>query len=172
MMKDRKTPLEALRFIFMLVLCMIHYDYDFSITSLHHGYLVVEFFFMLSGFFIYTTYQKHPEKGCLDYTINKGKKFVIPVSICLLLQMLLDRKTYFYLPETVNADTLLDKYFSHMHEFLFLQSIGLTDNKPIIFPLWFISVLIVGGGDFVLLIKTIWPKVGIVVDTSSYTLRH
>ena len=101
-MKDRNTPIDALRFLFMFVLCMIHYDYDFSVTSLYHGYFVVEFFFMVSGFYIYTTYQKHPETGCFDYTINKVKKFVVPVSICLLLQMLLDRKSYFYIPDTIN----------------------------------------------------------------------
>lgn len=156
--QNRNTPLEALRFLFMLIVCVIHYDYDFSITSLHHGYLAVEFFFVVSVFFIYTTYQNHPQMGSLDFTYNKVKKIIIPVYICLFLQMMLDRKTYFYLPDNINPDTLLNKYFFHIHEFFFLQTIGLTTNDPIIAPLWFVSVLVVGGGLLFTLVRNYGQK--------------
>lgn len=143
---SKNIPIELLRFLLMSLLCLAHHDYTFERTSLHHGYLVVEFFFMISGFFIYRSYTRHSEIGVLDFTFHRIKKFVVPVTICLLLFMLIDRKQYLYPPKIITPDTLLDTYFSHIHEFFFLQGVGLTDRMPIIFPLWFVSVLIVGGG--------------------------
>lgn len=155
---NRNIPLEALRFLFMSFLCLAHFDYNFAITSLHHGYLVVEFFFIVSGFFLYRFFISHPEIGTLDFTIHRIKKFVVPVFICLLLIMLLDRKQFFYPPSVVCADTLMDKYFSHIHEFFFLQGIGLTERMPISFPLWFIGVLLVGGGIIHSLLRNYYQK--------------
>lgn len=145
-MKKRNVPLEALRFIFMIVLCLIHYDYSFEETSLNHGYLCVEFFFVLAGFFMYKFYLEHPEVGTLDFTIRRIKKFFMPVMISFFLMMFIDRKKFFYPPDYICANSLLDKYFAHFHEFFLLQGIGLTNHITIMAPFWFISVLVIGGG--------------------------
>lgn len=59
--------------------------------------------------------------------------------------MALDRKQYFYCHD-LSADGILITYFSHFHEFFFCQCLGLTDKIAINHPLWFMSILIFGGG--------------------------
>ena len=140
----RNNSVEALRFLFICVICLWHF-HSYA-TWISHGYVAVEFFFMLSGFYLYQSYKKHQEIGVLDYTLHKVKKFMPPFLIAFFLLILLDRKQYIYFPETFAPDAILDRYFIHIHELLLCQSIGLTTLTAVNHPLWFLSVLLLAGG--------------------------
>lgn len=152
---NKNHAIEAFRFFFICIICLWH-CHDVA-PWLLHGYIAVEFYFILSGYFIYQSYLKHPNVGVLDFTWNKVKKFFIPFVISVLLLMLLDRKQYLFCHD-LSADGILETYFSHVHEFFFCQFLGLTDRVAINHPLWFISVLLFGGGVLFSLLKNFGHK--------------
>lgn len=139
---NRNYAIEALRFIFICIICLWHY-HD-AAPWLYHGYIAVEFYFILSGFFIFRSYLKN-NVSVLEFTWRKMKKFYLPFLISVILLMALDRKQYLFCSD-FSADGILSTYFSHFHELFFCQSLGLTDRVAINHPLWFISVLLFGGG--------------------------
>lgn len=56
-----KNPIiEFYRFLFMCVICLWHFRG--IVPTFHSGYLPVEFFFILSGYLLYNTVIKHPER--------------------------------------------------------------------------------------------------------------
>lgn len=142
--KNKNNSIEFFRFIFMSILVAWHGDFNF----LAHGYLVVEFFFILSGYFIYTSLI-NKDKGTLQYTIDKIKRTYIEYIIaCILmfgvvsLQALLHKGHFF----------TLDNILKLIAEALLLQNIGIYDGG-FNTPLWYFSVLIWGGGGLYALLK-------------------
>lgn len=138
----KNNSIEALRFFFICIICLWHCGV--LAPWLHHGYIAVEFYFILSGFFIHQSFVRHSNLGVCDFTIKKVKRFFPPYFISVMLLMLLDRKQYFYISD-FSADGILSVYFKHLHEFFFCQCMGLTDVVAINHPLWFLSILIFGG---------------------------
>ena len=92
-MSNRNTAIDAMRFIFILILCPFHCP---AVNPFPNGYIAVEFFFILAGFFIYLSYRKHNDIGTIDFTLKKAKRFFWPLIISLLLLVLIDRKKYIY----------------------------------------------------------------------------
>ena len=78
-MSKKIISVEAMRFIFMLIICLWHYQGPSGIFS--HGYLGVEFFFILSGILIYQSVSKPSPIKPLDYTTKKSKDFSLNISV-------------------------------------------------------------------------------------------
>ncbi len=140
----RNNSIEAFRFLFICVICLWHFNG--VATFIKHGYIAVEFFFIVSGFYLYRAYKRHSDIGTLDYTLHKIKKFLTPFVMSFVLLLLLDRKQYIYPPSNITPDAVLSKYFVHSHELFFCQGIGFTDRVAVNHPLWFISILLFSGG--------------------------
>lgn len=139
----RNASIDALRFIFMIMICLCHFT---SVAKfMHHGHLAVEFFFILSGFLLYKSFRNHPDISTIDYTLQKVKRLYPGYIISIVLMMLLDRRT-FLLCNDFTPESILETYFSHATEFLMIQSIGIYNGVQANYELWFISVLVVGGG--------------------------
>lgn len=104
----KNNSIEALRFLFVCIICLWHCR---SLAPwLHHGYIAVEFFFILSGYFIHQSFLRHPNVGVCDFTLKKVKKFFVPFIISVVLLMLLDRKKYLYI-YSFSPDAILSKYY-------------------------------------------------------------
>lgn len=112
---NKNYAIEAFRFIFICIICLWHCR-D-AAPWLRHGYIAVEFYFVLSGFFIFQSYRRHQNLGVLDFTWRKIKKFYIPFFISVILLMALDRKQYFYCHD-LSADGILITYISKSDEFV------------------------------------------------------
>lgn len=138
----KNTAVECLRFYFTCIICLWHCRGVAPFVE--HGYIAVDFFFILSGYFIYQSLMRHPDVGVLDFTLRKMKRFAVPLVVSLVLLMLLDRKQYFYLSEPT-PDGIIESWFVHLHEFFFCQTLGLTTRLSINGPLWYISILLFGG---------------------------
>ncbi len=139
---QKNNAIETMRFFFTCIICLWHFR---SIaTFIHNGYIGVEFFFILSGFFLYISYISHPDLGTIDFTLNKIKRFYPPLLISIFLLILLDRKQYLYISD-FSPDGILNKYFTHVHEVFFCQGLGLTEIYDINGPIWFISILLLAG---------------------------
>ena len=65
-MAQKKNSIEAFRFLFMLMVCVWHYK---SVACIAHGYMAVEFFFILSGLLMYFSVSKPNALGVFDYTL-------------------------------------------------------------------------------------------------------
>lgn len=144
-MRERNISIEAFRFIFMTILCLWHME-----TGIHfqnHGYLVVEFFFMLSGVLLYNSFLRHPEVGVLDFTIRKYKRFLVPYMLAMIPTFFMYYRGVY---DILSADT--ETTFEGCFCF-FLQLIAdLFMIRGGIFPpmgnspTWYLSVLLISGG--------------------------
>ena len=139
-LQKKNVSIEAFRFFFMVILCLYHIEGMINIQN--HGYLVVEFYFILSGVLIYKSFLKHPTMGSLDFTIRKIKRFSIEYLIAMIPTFLLyNRGTMSTLDETSIMPFIL-KFFS---EALQLHKIGIFPDASN-GPTWYLSVLIFAGG--------------------------
>lgn len=132
-MNKKILSIEAFRFFFMLIICIWHYNGPSGFFK--HGYLCVDFFFILSGMLLYNTYLKK-SVGILDYTITKIKRFFPEYFICMLL---------LYIGKFINGKSIsYNELYQFVSEILMLQNVGFWE-QGMNWSLWYISVLIYGG---------------------------
>lgn len=136
----RNTSVDFFRFFFIIMICLWHFS-D-KVRILYHGYLGVEFFFMLSGMFLYRTYCYHPEINAFNYTAKRFARFFPKYIICLIPIFVL--VNYQWLKE-VSLKSITDIILRFISEGLMLQSFGLFPSGSN-YPMWFLSVLLLGGG--------------------------
>ena len=155
MENKRNTAIDAMRFIFMCILCPFHCP---AANLFPNGYIAVEFFFILAGFFIYQSYKKHSDVGTIDFTLKKMGRFFYPLLISIVLLMLLDRKRFIY-PHELTPDGIVSQYFLRLPELLFCQGLEFVSvGSYINVTLWFISILIFGGALIYSLLKNFGHK--------------
>lgn len=143
----RNHSIEALRFFFMLLICCWH-NYASS-GVFRHGYLAVEFFFILSGYLLYKSFSKQNSLSTIDYTLKKIKRFAPEYLIVMIFLYM----RHFLIPCILGkrefSVPLVLKMFPEM---VFLQDSGLYYGG-MNFPLWYLSILLVGGGLLYALLK-------------------
>lgn len=134
----KMNSIEAFRFIFMLMVCIWHYQ---GTKVLAHGYMAVEFFFILSGVLMYFSVSKENALGTFDYTMKKVKRFAPD---CLLLIVYVNLR-HMILPALLGRKELeVSWLLQALPESLFLQNIGIYTGG-VNFPMWYVSVLLFGG---------------------------
>lgn len=137
-MAQKKNSIEAFRFLFMLMVCVWHYK---SVAYMAHGYMAVEFFFILSGLLMYFSVSKPNALGVFDYTLRKMKRFAPD---CLFLM------AFVYLRHMIVPALFGRRSFDFswtlqaLPESLFLQNTGIYLGG-VNFPMWYVSVLLYGG---------------------------
>lgn len=130
-MSKRIISVDFFRFFFMLQICLWHLES--CVGMMTHGYIAVEFFFILSGYLIYKSSIKDNAKGVFDYTWEKIKRFYPEVLIVTL-------------PAFVVSWAILNKSILPLfNSIFFLQDIGIYGGgvNP---SLWYLNVLLLGGG--------------------------
>lgn len=137
---ERKTSIEFFRFFFIIMICLWHFSSNAKI--LYHGYVGVEFFFILSGMFLYHTYCSHPELSAIDYTIKRFFRFFPKYIVCLIPIFLIEN---YKLIKEVSLANMTDIVLRFISEGLMIQNIGFYPGGAN-YPMWFLSVLLVGGG--------------------------
>ena len=129
---QKSYSIELMRFIFMLVIAIWHCP---IINIFNHGYLPVDFYFILSGYLIYNSFSRHRQSTCV-YTINKLKKFYLEYILAFFLILSFQYK------KIESVEYLIGR----IPEIMLLQNIGIFKDGGINLPLWYMSVLIIGGG--------------------------
>ena len=125
----RIVSIDFFRFVFMLQICLWHLNRCFNF--MHKGYIAVEFFFILSGLFIYKHSISKKSKGVLDYTLDRIKKFYPPVFIMVIPTLLLTWDKH--------------AYVRIINDFLFISNTGVFGGGANC-TLWYLGVLVLGGG--------------------------
>lgn len=137
-MQKKMNSIEAFRFVFMLIICIWHYQ---STKALAHGYMAVEFFFILSGVLMFFSSNKEYALGTLDYTMKKVKRFAPD---CLLMIAYVNLR-HMILPVLLGRKELdVSWLLQALPESLFLQNTGIYTGG-VNFPMWYVSVLLFGG---------------------------
>lgn len=134
-MKNKTVSIEALRFVFMVVIAVWHFS---RINPFTHGYIAVDFYFLLSGYLLYGSYVRH-KYDALKYTVEKLKRFypeyifVFVIAFLMKLNLLL------------RDSDALTLFLNAISEGLLINSVGVFGGgvNP---ASWYISVLMVGGG--------------------------
>lgn len=154
-MKSRNATIEFYRYIFMVVLLMWHGPFDS--LKCGSGYLVVEFFFILSGYMLMESFCRKP-KSASQYSVDRLKKMYLPYFVALCLASL-----YFgIIPDIIIRHSISEELvFPFIAEALLLQGLGIFD-AGINWPMWYFGVLIIGGY-FLYYIISRWQSISIHV---------
>lgn len=134
--EERNSAIEALRFLTIFQICLWHMSYPVTAA----GFLGVEFFFILSGFFMYRTAIMPDSPGVLAYSFRKLKKFWFKIVLALLLTY----AVFYQGIITEFQENWLMPILRFISEILLMQSIGSFEHG-LNNPIWFFSTLIYGG---------------------------
>ncbi|MBQ7067115.1 MAG: acyltransferase [Lachnospiraceae bacterium] len=135
-MKEKNCDIELLRILFTTIVMLHHLG---IVPFLHHGYISVEFFFILSGYLLHHSYQIHAETA-VKYTLRKLKRFY-PYYIASAIGILLVKIVVNIIQGGVKAIPVL--LMRAVSESLMLQSTGIyiSNNSP----MWYLTTMILGG---------------------------
>lgn len=116
--------IDSLKFIFALVIAYMHFTYYAFVKNLYpiqrynnsSVYLIVEFFFIIAGFFLFQTFKNKEQTWC-DFTKRKIIRLWPVLAFSIIISIIL------YYLKLYPANSGLDVQFLNM---LFLESIGVA----------------------------------------------
>lgn len=128
-------PINFFRFVFTIIIAFLHFR-TISRTYLYSGYIVVEFFFIISGYFLcHTCLNKNI--GAIKYLKERFRRFWLK---SIIIGLLLTNYCV-----VIKSD--FNKIVQHFLSILAMlqATIPFNDNIDAVYPLWYLSVLIYGG---------------------------
>ncbi len=131
----KNNLIECCRILFTLIVCLHHAaSLSDKPLMLKHGYLCVEFFFMLSGYLLHRSFRREERHSTLHYVGKRLRRlypeYAFAAIIAILLYGVLRRE--FDLTQAVQ-------------ELLMLQNTGLFRMGGYNYPCWYIAVMMVSG---------------------------
>lgn len=171
--KNRNIAIEALRFLVMLQICLWHYNSGYGLMQA--GFIGVEFFFILSGIFLYRTAKKEQSPGILAFSFNKAKRFYADYLLALVIAYIV------FMPQIIDAfhSNPLHTILRPIGQLLIIQNMGIVDGS-VNTPTWFFSVLIYGGAIVYALtkyhtrlcIRIIFPLTALMFFSYAFNFGH
>lgn len=138
--KGRNISIDFFRFFFMVIICIYHYGIHVG-PRFQHGYMGVEFFFIVSGIFLYNSYLKKKESSPLDYFVSRVRRLwgqyllaLLFYWIVYLIWMIIQRVDFDF--ENYSLRLLSDSFM--------LQGLGLS-FRGLCTPMWYVGSLVVAG---------------------------
>lgn len=161
----RNDFLNLLKFLFIIIICLHHACW---FDNIRHGYLPVEFFFIVSGIFIFQTYI-NKKRTLWEYTTKRIIR-IFPTYLFMLFIYMIFSIVYpqFYKPYNYN-----EWLYSAISNSLLLQSTGLGYNiVRFNYPDWYLSVLFWGSIFLYFILRYRYARkfilITIVICTYSY----
>lgn len=140
----RNNAIEFWRFIIIAFVIMLHFDEDYvgKYMFFSGGYLGVDFFFILSGFFLMNTYEKshkseHYGKEAIMYLIHRLKKLYPEYLLSFIVIT-----TYKFLIYKWSLLDLIKNLYDGRYELTMTHYLGI-DVAMTQRSIWYISVLVV-----------------------------
>lgn len=161
-MQKRNSLLELFRFLFCMSVLGIHLFTEAKLNYFRAGYLGVEFFFILSGYFVGAYYGKYQKgwniakrlKTVADYALSRLKRlyplYFLALIVMLFVRIVIKENTIY---ETIHV---IKKCYA---EFFLLQWTPLG-NEVLISSGWFVPAVFFGGILFVLLLALFQKPAG------------
>lgn len=137
---NRNISIDFFRFFFMVLICLWHFSNN--IRLFYHGYIGVEFFFILSGAFLFQTYCSHQESTPQNFITNRFVRFFPKYIFCLI--PIFTVVNYQWIKE-IDINSITDIILRFVAEGLMLQGLGIFSGCSN-YPTWYLSVLLFGEG--------------------------
>lgn len=162
----RNNSIDIFKLIFMLIICYHHATW----IGLTHGYLPVEFFFMVTGFFLYRTYLKK-NIDIKQYFIHRVKRIYtsyLPVLVFYVSFALL-------MPQFYIGQSFDNWFLIALRDLFLLQGTGMTGEWSGFVRFnpydWFLSVLLWGGMIVyaILRLSKNWRIIFIIISLSVFS---
>lgn len=137
--QNRNSAVDAVKGLMILLIVLHHL---LMIPCLHHGYLAVDMFFMIAGYYLASHFQT---KGgtAAQYTARRIKHVYLPYLIALILATLLDYKR---LTSFQGFEGFFETYTPYVAFLTLTEEMGFLSHWPIVlFGGWFLSALIISG---------------------------
>lgn len=137
--EKRNYAVDAIKGIMILLIVLHHLH---LIPILKHGYLAVDMFFIIAGYYLSNRFYT---KGgtATQYTIRRIKAIYLPYLVSLLLASFLDYKR---LLSFKGFEGFMETYGPYASFLTFTEEMGFIDHWPIVlYGGWFLSVLIISG---------------------------
>lgn len=128
--EQKNNTLQFYRLIFTLIICLHHFQYVANINFLKHGYICVEFFFILSEFLLASSFYKETTHSCGKYIIKRIKRLYPEYFLATIISI--------GILGIAKNEFILEKAIA---ELLMMQNIGVFSGGGYNYPCWYISVL-------------------------------
>lgn len=137
--RHRNLAIDAIKGL-MIILIILHHSR--LVPTLRHGYLGVDVFFIIAGYFLMQSFIK--KKGtAFGYTIHRLKQVYLPYLISLGLACILDYKR---LTSFQGFDGFIETYAPFSTFLTLTEEAGFIFHSPVILVGgWYLSVLVIGG---------------------------
>lgn len=130
-----KSSIEFIRFVFICIIAIWH---DNTLNVFSHS-VVVEFFFILSGFLLYNSYRKDSSLTPFDFAKKRISRLYCEYVVALLITLIIN-----VVKEPTNKEFLYSQIGSIIPELLMVQSVGIFQGG--INPInWYIQVMFIGS---------------------------
>ncbi|MEE1137627.1 MAG: acyltransferase family protein [Acutalibacteraceae bacterium] len=136
---SRNGEIELFRFIFAVIVFSFHFEYAPAIFK--SGYLCVEFFFVLSGYFLMQHIEKNkntvinPTLTVFNYTKNRLKRLYVSYFIACVAAFAIR----FLVLSDISIRTVVNK---GIWEILMLQTLGYEFSTTVV---WYVSALLIAS---------------------------
>lgn len=143
-MNNEKNYLSGIEFYRLLFTLLIVFWHSGVLPIIKHGYLAVEFFFILSGYLLYNSFKKNPDKTSIAYTIGKIKRLYIPYLLAFIYIFIFEICLLFKNNGFLALKQIFIFILKSIPEVFCIQNIGIYDGG-LNSPLWYFSVLLFLG---------------------------
>jgi len=134
MNKKVNVVVELYRIFFTVVIVLHHFRMYSEELPFGGGYMATDFFFVLSGFLLYHTYQRNQSGKAISYFIRRYLGLMIPVAICNSLFLVLS----FY----ISGYRLSQNWINYIKECMLVE-IGLVNSADRFnAPMWYLGVML------------------------------
>lgn len=185
--KSNYNPeIDLLKFLFSLIIVVYHGKYITALgdnAPFPYGYTAVEFFFMVSGFFMAKSSKKCDTsqigKSTFDFVLKKVKPLYLPFCIAFVGAFVI-REVGFFLNDGYTVVEMLKDMTASVGEVFLLMKTGVTFGKTFNGPTWYIGAMLLAMAILlpVLLRYRDWflnigsLVIAIVLYGYAYTVKH
>lgn len=173
-MKKYSSGINGLRGICALIIVLFHFELYYSfgkIKIFSAGYIAVEFFFILSGFLIYKSFNEKNKDNIANAVSGKIKK-MYPAYLIALIMLISVYVIKWYGFNYLNWIKQEPNNFNFISELFMVQTTGVTNFNYINGPAWYVSSLVINT-IFIMGILKIFKKfskhIFLVLSLSIYT---
>lgn len=145
----KSAYIEFLRFFVAMCIFMLHTLELLTGVDKHCAHVLavmVEFFFILSGFLMMRHIMEKPDEkeDAFVYTFNKAKSLFLPIFIVHVIHFIVTCIA----GKVSSLGEILESFWHYRWNFLLLQCAGLTKNPQfngdyLVGPVWYISALLI-----------------------------
>ena len=161
MKEKRNYTLEFWRFIFSILICLFHFEKMYRGSEATHayfatGFISVEFFFILAGFFIAQAREQRMDPFTIETAARQGLSFVKKKFEKIFFRFALVTFLLIIFVYGTSITDIAKRIMNLEWDLLFLQNTSLGRGDSPIGVMWFVSSLVITG--YFTVVALYWQK--------------